>query len=422
MRYNVFSERSFAAIIKPADPNRFRINLSRDRERHLTDAVNEAQSGNPRLAPFKTRVLRDKTYISYERFNDHLALRAVSRHLQNRFRLRIPSREAIVRAVIESLTDNTPLFVIRRDISSFYESIPVCDLEKMILKDTRTSSSVKGYISKYFDQHCRSGPHGLPRGIGLTAILSEIFMTGFDKAIKKIDGVYRYYRFCDDILIISTRNIPDIDDVISDLLPSSMKLNRNKSQNHSVSTKGGFCQSTGLDYLGYNFSLTQPKGKSSRTVRVSINNNKINRIKTKIILSLHRFSRDHNFDLLLKRIKYISGNYIVYRNQSMQKEATHVRSGIFYNYRLCGEYTIKHGSELHFADPFLRELRSLDGFYFSLLGGPSSSFKAHLQRHLTAAQQNKLREISFLKGYQKRMLVRLSPHEVSKIKEVWKHV
>ena len=48
---------------------------------------------------------------------------------------------------------------------------------------------------------------GLPRGIDISATLSELFMADLDSEIKKIDGIFFYARYVDDIIVIYNARI-----------------------------------------------------------------------------------------------------------------------------------------------------------------------------------------------------------------------
>lgn len=422
MRYAVFSDRSFAGLIRPNDSARFAINLKLNREQIIQDAVQEANSGTPVLHPFKSSTARGKTYVSYTRYTDHLVLRAIVRHLKRRYRIDIPTRDEMVRGVIEGLMDATPMHVVRRDIKSFYENIPTADLRGTLTSDTRTPRNVKRYLEKFFDQHC-SAPVGLPRGVGLSAVIAELHMQQFDQAVRRMDGVYRYYRYCDDIFIFLLNKPNNLDAALARLLPPGMVFNPRKSLDHNISAGGPESGAEGIEYLGYKFALSGGgNGKRTRTVEVGIGDRKIGKMKARIIASLTCYSKDHDYIMLLDRIKYLSSNYMVHRNSAVLKSASHVRSGIFYNYKLCGEYYIKYGTEIVFQSSTLSELKAVDGFYHSLLSGPSSKFAPVLAANLTPQQKGRLKEISFFKGHAQRMLVRYRPHEVSLIKKAWQYV
>src|SRR3546814_3746768 len=94
--------------------------------------------------------------------------------------------------------DQTPIHVIRRDLSSFYETIPLEPVRSRLLYDTAIPRSVRHYLHQFYEHHCGVRVAGLPRGIGLTTILVELSMQQFDDAIRAIPGVYRYFRYSDD--------------------------------------------------------------------------------------------------------------------------------------------------------------------------------------------------------------------------------
>lgn len=333
----------------------------------------------------------------------------------------MPTRDEIVRGVIEGLMDATPMCVVRRDIKSFYEAIPTAGIRRELMADTRTPANVKRYLQKFFDQHCGL-PQGLPRGVGLSAILAELCMNPFDQAVRKIPLVYRYYRYCDDIFIFLNGKPDDFDAQLTALLPQGMKFNLAKSFDCDVGPGGGSAVQ-GIEYLGYRFSLSGgSKGKISRKVEVGIGERKLDRLKARIVASLRAFQKDRNFQMLLDRIRYLSSNYMVYRNSAVAKSASHVRSGIFYNYKLAGVYSIRFGTEMSVEPPGLAELKGVDGFYHSLLSGPSSRFSTLLASTLTPQQLGRLRELSFHQGHAHRMLVRYRPYEVALIKKAWQNV
>jgi Reverse transcriptase (RNA-dependent DNA polymerase). len=422
VRYAIFSERSFAALIRPNDSARFSINLKVDRETIISNAVGEANSGVPGLEPYSATTRRGKTYVSYARYTDHLVLRAIGRHLMRRYRIKMPTRDEVVRGVIEGLTDATPMYVVRRDIQSFYEAIPTSNLCRSLITDIRTPRNVSRYLEKFFNQHC-SSPAGLPRGVGLSAIIAELYMQDFDQAVRQIPQVYRYYRYCDDIFIFLLERPDNLDAQLASILPAGMNFNSTKSFDCDISHGGNGGDVEGIDYLGYSFGLTGgAKGKSSRKVEVGIGERKLARLKARILASFRTFEADNNFQLLLDRLKYLSSNYIVYRNGSTRKSASHVRSGIFYNYKLAGIYSIRYGTELSMVPPGLAELKAIDGFYHSLLIGPSSSVAKILSSRLTGPQLAKLKELSFHKGHALRMLVRYRPYQVALIKKAWQNV
>lgn len=421
MGYSVFSQESFAAAIRAGDSQRFAVDLKTDRQKIIQDALAEVNS-EPKLEPFAVAMVRGKECVSYLRYIDHLILRIVSRHLLRRLRLTLPSRYKIIKGVIESLMDATPMYVLRRDITSFYESIPIAALRDRLLYDTASSEKVRRVLRRYFGQHCSTSANGIPRGIGLSAVLAEIAMREFDRQVREVPGVYKYYRFSDDIVIFGFEGIGEIETAITNLLPAGMTFSQRKSVNVNLDETDGAVPEREFEYLGYRFRIqNQVGGKSARTIDVSIAAKKIARLKTRTILTFKDFEKTKDFSLLLDRLRFISCNYRVRRN-AMAKTGgpTHVRSGIFYNYRFCGVYNASNRATVR-SSPSSVELRQLDGFYHSLRRGGGSSFAASIAA-LTPDRRAMLARVSFLQGFTKRLTVRFTPDRVHRIQAAWRNV
>src|SRR5690606_34498610 len=78
---------------------------------------------------------------------------------------------------------------------------------------------------------------GIPRGIGFSAYLSELYLRGFDNKIKSLENITYYSRYVDDIILIITpkhRNesstINSLKDEIERILLDTTKLNINLSK------------------------------------------------------------------------------------------------------------------------------------------------------------------------------------------------
>ena len=190
MLARVFSPEEMARVIRAGDPHRFGVDLKNDRKALLTLAAERANKHLVDLSKFNSFRLGGKPCVSYDDFESHLILRLVSRYVQRRLRVALPNRDAIVRGVIETLLDATPMRVLRRDLTSFYETIPTEPLKRRLLFDTAIPGTARHYLDSYFSTHCKT-ESGLPRGVGLSALLAELAMQNFDSAITRLPGVFR---------------------------------------------------------------------------------------------------------------------------------------------------------------------------------------------------------------------------------------
>ena len=429
MSYAVLSETALAGVVRAGDSRRFNVDLKLHRQLIISGASTNALAATICLKDFTTTKLKGRTYISYREYEKVLLVRAVAKHLKRRLAIKMPDRNNAVKGIISALTDSTPFHVVRCDISSFYESIEVEPLKELLLYDTSSSQIVRDYLKKFFDVHCTE-KFGLPRGAGISAVLSEIALRNFDKGVVALAGVYRYYRYADDIVLFTTGCPEQLLADVSKLLPRGMRLNRNKDKSYFRSfnltksgTKGVVVEDTVFDFLGYQFATTPVSGASaSRKVDVSISDKKIRKIKTKIFMSLLHYRNDMDNRALLDRLFFISSNYIVKRlGVTHYKSKKFAYSGVYYNYINCGTYKINKRSEIVKGEYNCNQLKQVDGYLHNLLFGRKSEFSAYIRYGFRGLDRRKLNNISLNMGYKKKMIIRFSPERISFLKRAWRN-
>ena len=415
----IFRAEALAALVRAGDARRYKVDLVGDRDAIIKGASDAALNAAIDLSRFQISRMRRKHCVIYSDYSTHLALRAISRFLRRKKRVDLPSRDKIIRGIIETLLDSSPMFVIRRDISSFYETIPVAPIRDALIYDISTPVLIRDYIRNFFEVHCPTQkPSGLPRGVGLSALFAELAMKEFDQKVRTMPGVFKYYRFSDDIVIFSTSYDAGLGNQIEAALPRGMTFNPVKCFERYYQGRSESAELDPLEYLGYVFHTTQStKRDVSRIVRVGISERKINRLKTRVILSLRNFETRPcpDYRLLRDRCRFITSNYKVRRHGTdVQKDATHVYSGIYYNYKMCGVYQVK-GGRLVAEDYDAAELKGLDGFYHSILK------KRARQGALMYGPQaiSELRSFSFHRGYTHRIKVRFTPERIAIMKRAW---
>jgi hypothetical protein len=250
----------------------------------------------------------------------------------------------------------------------------------------------------------------------LSAILAELSITPFDRTVTALAGVYRYFRYADDILVFCFERPNDIVAEIDAALPANLTFNIRKSSSTDFTAKTAAARS--IDYLGYQFQTRTGAGSSEpREIEVSISDNKIRRIKTRVILALKCFQKDRDGHLLIDRLKVLSSNFRVRRiGKSSYAPQIHSRSGIFYNYSSCGIY---RGAAFEIQVP--TALAELDNFTHHLLRGPRSEFRALLKSELSSAQWQQLSRLSFRLGFANKRMVRVKHDRLATIREAWRN-
>lgn len=151
------------------------------------------------------------------------------------------------RAVKKALTDreNTK-YCLKLDIKKFYPSIDH-DVLKNLLRRKIKDADLLWLLDEIID----SAP-GLPIGNYLSQYLANFYLTYFDHWLKEVKGVKYYFRYADDIVILS----PDkaaLHQVLSDIrqyLDQNLKLT--VKENYQVFPVAA----RGIDFVGYRFYHT----------------------------------------------------------------------------------------------------------------------------------------------------------------------
>lgn len=434
-----FSPYSFARCLKAGDSSRFGIDLKTEKDAEIRKAIDCAREPDVALVAYSELKIGGKSCVFYADYAPTLVLRSLASNVRYRTRIKMPSRDGIVRGVIQTAEDATPMAIFRRDLESFYENIPLEPIKSLLLNSPTLSPKAVKVLESFLEVHCHGKARGLPRGLSLSAVLAELAMQDFDHAIRSNAKVHRYFRFSDDILIFSHDLGMDVDALLSNLLPCGLAINnKKKSQiilsgdekerrspprganpgSHSNRDRSDY---RSFEYLGYDFHLSTKVDKKDcrpRSVSVCIADSKINKMKSRIVLSLKSFKKTGHTNLLVDRLRFLTSNYGVTRTGvNVRGPKKRVNSGIHFNYRLC-----RNGEDSSHVPQYEDSLKKLDGFIQSLLFSSRSEFSPLVAAKASGQQVSVLRSLSFLRGYQVPMMVRFRPQHIGLIKAAWTYV
>lgn len=290
---------------------------------------------------------------------NYFVTKQLQRNIYKTYKVKQASRKTIINQLRLLLDDGFPKIIIRTDIKKFYESIPHKELLAIIEENSLLSYPSKKIIRRVLNQYwniliadgTKSSTDervGIPRGIGFSAYLSELYLRGFDKKIKSLRDVIYYTRYVDDIIIIITpRNRKEIkskqsyiNNIKNILLNyTRLKLNTSKTEVLNLTKENRerkISQSYSLTYLGYNFKLTyskktETKSKKTKTsitkdkVQIFMSDDKFQRYKNKIDTSFSDYStnllkyaseKNSTERMLLKRLKFLTKNHRLLRRKS----------------------------------------------------------------------------------------------------------
>ena len=143
-------------------------------------------------------------FVSDKSAPAYFALKQMQFNIRRLYKVKQSNRHQIVCQLRELLCDKLPKYIIRTDVSSFYESIPRDQLLRKLRDDTLLTLQTKKLIRRVLHEYGQltGNDTGLPRGIGISAYLAELYMRDLDAEIRNYPGVLYYARYVDDIVII----------------------------------------------------------------------------------------------------------------------------------------------------------------------------------------------------------------------------
>lgn len=342
------------------------------------------------------------------------AMKQLLYNMKRTFKIEMPGRHQIMASIKPLMNMKMPIFIIRTDINSFYESIPQEHLLQKVYDNSLLSFKSKSFIKQVFqayesikDDNITPAGVGIPRGIGISAMLSEVYMQDIDKKIKSKAEVIYYARYVDDIFIIFTSldGHNSLNDYYKDLKKEfkSIGLELKSIGDRKcklIAYRPDAFKDTQFDYLGYKLNLSKPS-KELITV-YSLSDKKNDKLKEKIDNAFKHFETLSKKDIkaarrdLLDSLDYITGNI---RLSNSKKRA---KAGLYYN------------------NVLLDDLSELDQFTQLLHKHPISpnagsfSDSAERQKFITALQK-RIDKIDFRQRWEERKMYKFSMARIADI-------
>ena len=321
----------------------------------------------------------------------NLVLRKLYKNIKRIYAVQQADRNTIVKQMKLLLKENVEMRIIRLDVRHFYESIDRQRIFAKLVDDARLSYHSLMLLQSLFNDPTIATGTGLPRGLGISAVLSELYMKYFDLDFKKIEGVYYYARFVDDIIVFcSSEASKEIAWKYAgeELTKIGLQLNEEKSYSLDPNKSGAK-----FTYLGYTFK------KTGKRLNVTIAQKKLKVIKTRLTKTFVRYSKDHDFDLLKLRIKFLTGNFTLYNPHTLLP----IKVGIFFNYKMANDVSVLKDLDIYYQ----RLLHCRNG----RLGGAIALTKPHVKE---------LEKYSFYFGYYHHVNHHFTTDQMVKIANCWR--
>jgi len=339
---------------------------------------------------------KDPLYISKNSPKFYFALKQLQRNISKLYGVKQSDRYNIISQLKIILDDKFPKFVIKTDLKSFYESIPHDRLLKIINEDNLLTPFSRSLLVNLLNEYknLSGNVKGVPRGIGVSPYLAELYMRDIDEKIKNLSGVTYYSRFVDDIVIVFT---PTPNELNRDYLQEVRNIVESEEYNLRVSP---LSEKTDLfdlrysktdcemEYLGYKIRFGENE------LRTYLTENKIKKYKYRLKLAFDHYKNLSKVNekkarkILVKRIRYLTGNTKLSNNKK------NILVGIYY------------------SNSQLTEHEGLERLDLSL--------NAHIRSKVKNARTiERLSIYSFKDGFINRRFSPFTPSDLKEIKSIW---
>ena len=264
----------------------------------------------------KNNGIKDLYIIDRESASEFFTLKQMQLNLERAYKVKQGNRKNIISCLKQVLSSNLKKYIIRADIRSFYESIPNEKIINYLENDALLTYKNKILFKKLFEEYnvYSKNKKGVPRGVGVSAYLAELYMKKFDDAMMHDERIIYFARYVDDIVIVTFGSESDADlifEKMERIINYDLGLEINKDKTIGPLNFGGK-SSPKFDYLGYSFK------REDDNLIISLSDKKIKKIKSRIDLSIKNFlytsyrNKKKASYILLNRVKYLTGNTRLY--------------------------------------------------------------------------------------------------------------
>lgn len=347
--------KSFMGALTPEELESFaerldKINKEKEQIRQdlFTDYANKI---NDEDNPYHFNIKYDKQHKIYTGEKDgctYYTIKQMQRNINKTFKVIQADRNTIIKQIYNSISDGFPKVIIRTDIKKFYESIPQDKLFEKFEDNTLLSPLTKKLLKRLFYEFERIKDtsemlpqKGIPRGLGVSAYLSELYMREIDTEIKSMPDIIFYARYVDDIIAIfcpKTKSlIGNYQNEIKDIIKQHNLEIKDGSDGEPTKTftynlmDNPLSMRETLTFLGYKFII-----KQNHQIKIELSDNKLIRYTKRIKASIDTYNMEAKYNeriarkLLLDRLKFLTGNYHLNHNKK------NIKAGIFYSNQMLG--------------------------------------------------------------------------------------
>lgn len=323
----------------------------------------------------------------------------VQKNIYKLYKVKQANRDVIIGQLLNLLEDKLPKCVFKMDIKDFYESIPQERLFSKIHNENLLNPFSKKIIRNILDSYNRLSENdkkiGIPRGVGISAYLAELYMEGVDNCINNMEDLIYYARYVDDMVLIFSPTTTNCNkEFYSNKIKKfigeeySLCLNDDKREGIDLLDKAASREHT-IKYLGYKITF------GTGEVSTELTGKKFNRYKNRIdkafkhYVDFKKYNEKKVRKLLEQRIRFLTGNTRLTNNKK------NILVGIYFSNKLLTERGNINKLDIH--------------------------LKKQINIYIKSTRlQKKLKKYRFLDGFEKRRFSPFKSNELKDIVKIWK--
>lgn len=262
----------------------------------------------------KKKVNGKDVFLTDSSVHSFFAEKQIQKNIKYTYRVKQADRDLIVPQLRSVLADNFPKIIIKTDIRSFYEKIDRALLLRKLNESPILSLTTRKIIAKLLGSYDKETglTLGIPRGIGVSAYLSELYMKDFDSEVQKLPNLIYYARYVDDIVIVLApepgKETEDYLKFIKSLISKeklTLNLDSGKTEiiNYDLENRN-----FSFDYLGYKFKYC------GESLKLELADKKVLKYNNRIAEVINTYKRNSKKQPkkarkeLLLRLKFLTRN------------------------------------------------------------------------------------------------------------------
>lgn len=223
--------------------------------------ISKMENRSYNFTPYNEKLL-PKTFDSFPRriaiptVRDKVALRALKRYIEFYFPSYAKQAHQLKHIRNIKQLDVSSMYVLKTDITSFYDSIMHTRLMRILELEIKDQYSIH-LIRKAVNNHILPRDkvpskcfrlYGLPQGLPISNILANIYLASLDRLFVSMN----YFRYLDDILVV-TENRDDAERYLEMIRNECIDLGLSLSVSKTKIANTG----EGFEFLGYYFDGTR---------------------------------------------------------------------------------------------------------------------------------------------------------------------